>query len=155
MRKMLPSSCVTITTVSCVERASVTTRSSSAAAVTGSSPAWGSSRKTISGSSASARAMAARFRHAAGDLGGELVAGGLEPDEAQLRARDHVDGVRPERGPLLERECGVLEHGHRAEERTLLEHDAEGRNPSIEIGRAPSGDVDVAFRRPLQADQIT
>ena len=61
MAKMLASSCEMMTKVVPSMRLSASIMSSRSALVTGSSPALGSSRKMIGGSSASARAIAARF----------------------------------------------------------------------------------------------
>ncbi len=60
--KTLSSSCVTITTVVAMWSRRCRISSSSLAEVTGSRPAEGSSRNSSAGSSASARAMAARLR---------------------------------------------------------------------------------------------
>src|SRR5215208_2016857 len=72
------------------------------------------------------RAREARPRaHTARELVRHLVGGGSKPHLAEAPVHDLADLVLALVGVLAERERGVVEHVHRAEERAVLEQDAE------------------------------
>ena len=122
---MLWSSWVTTTNVMPRPRDSSRIVWSRPAEVIGSSPAEGSSRNRIPGSSAMARAMAARFCIPPESAEGFRARGRQEAHLVQLRRRDEVLLLGAEVGELVERQPDVLEDGHRAEERPALVHHAE------------------------------
>ena len=121
----LSRSCVTMNTVGPSVCCSVSMSASKSPAAIGSRPEVGSSRKTISGSSASARASADALGHAAGQLRGKLVAvGGRQPHHLELGER-HLSHQRLRQVEILaHRELHVLQRRQRGEQRALLEQDA-------------------------------
>ena len=93
---MLASSCVTMTNVTPrLSRQAADQRVELDADVMGSRPADGSSRNRIIGSSAIARAIAARFCMPPGDRGRQVAGELLEADQRELHPADQVHLPRP------------------------------------------------------------
>ena len=93
--------------------------------------------------------------HAARDLRGEEILGAIEAHELQLRAHDGADGFVRELGPLLELQADVLPDGERPEERTPLEHHAEGRPARLQVRMSQACDGDLAGHGRLQSDEVS
>jgi hypothetical protein len=96
--------------------------------------------------------------HAAGDLAGELGLRALEADHVDLVHDDAADLALGLLGVLAERERDVVVEVHRAEQRAVLEEDAEQLADLVQLPLAAGGDVgalneNVAFVRFEQADE--
>ena len=98
------------------------------------------------------------FAHTAGDLAGELVLVATEAHQVQLLHDDVTDLAFLLLGVLAQRERGVVVEAHRAEQRAVLEHDAEQRADLVELLGGALDDVgavddDGAALRAQQSDQ--
>src|SRR5215210_4448417 len=125
---------------------------------TGSSPESGSSNSTMSGSSTSAREAGA-LAHSARELVRHLLRGGREADLAEPPRDDLADLVLALVRVLAEGERGVVVDVHRAEERAVLEQDAEllAHLEQVLVGHLGHGlavDDHVALVRVEQADHV-
>src|SRR5712671_4260500 len=87
--------------------------------------AEGSSRKSTRGSSAMARAIAARFCMPPESSAGIFPPSLPRPTWLSFASATKLPLPRVEVGELVEGEPDVLEQGHRAEESTALERNAE------------------------------
>jgi hypothetical protein len=90
----------------------------------------------IVGSSAIAPGDRDPLDHPAAEFRRELLRGVLEPDQPQLRQRDHIDQLGRQCRVLLQRQADVFQHRHRAEQRTTLEGDAEQTQQPFALVRA-------------------
>ena len=132
---------------------------SSPADVTGSSPAEGSSRNRIAGSSAIARAIAARFCMPPLTSAGKLSAKSFSPTSSSFIRAIRSIASSGSVGVFLQRQTDVLRERHRAEQRPALVRNADAaqcRKPLVALG---GGDVDaiepdMALHRRMQPDQM-
>ena len=92
---------------------------------TGSRPESGSSNMTIAGSSTSARAKPARLRIPPESSFGILYIASARPTSRSRRLTMSLDLLLALVGVLAEREGDVVEDVHRAEQRAVLEQQAE------------------------------
>ena len=102
--------------------------------------------------------QAGALAHTAGDLAGELVLVAGQADQLELLHDDVADLAFLLLGVLTQGESGVVVEAHRAEQRAVLEHDAEQRADLVELlGRALDDvgavDDDLAALGAQQADQ--
>src|ERR1700722_5182277 len=96
--------------------------------------------------------------HTAGYLAGELLLVAGEAHHVELLHDDVTDFAFLLLGVLTQRERGVVVDVHRAEQRTVLEHDAEQLADLVQLLRGAFDDVaavddDAAALRAQQADQ--
>ena len=159
VRKMESRSCVIITTVSrnCFCRYSIS--SSNSAAPIGSRPEVGSSRNSSRGSSASARASAARLTMPPESSAGYLRAASAgRPTRRIFSMASSSRAVGGQRRQVLDhRQLHVLQHVERGIQRALLEGHAVARlhraqRAAGELGDVLALDADRAGLRPLQAE---
>src|SRR6478752_9912731 len=102
--------------------------------------------------------QAGALAHTAGDLTGELGLIPTQADQLELLHDDVADLAFLLLGVLTQGESGVVVDVHRAEQRTVLEHDAEQRADLVKLlGRALDDvgavDDDLAPLRAQQTDQ--
>src|SRR6185312_3557594 len=102
--------------------------------------------------------QACTLAHTARDLAGELGLVTGQADEFKLLHDDVADLAFLLLGVLTQGESGVVVDVHRAEQRTVLEHDAEQRADLVELLSRALDDVgavddDLAPLRAQQADQ--
>ena len=154
----LARSWVTMNTVSPSVFCSVLIRASKSPAAIGSSPEVGSSRNTIAGSSASARASATRLVMPPDSSDGNLSpSSGSKPDHFELGGGDLVHQRSRQHEVLAQRKLDVLPHGERRKQRALLEQDAPSAGGAL-VARSsllPIGDahhLDLAALPRNQAD---
>ena len=125
-------------------------------AVSGSRSEVGSSRNRILGSSASARANAARLTMPPESSDGKLDAGvGRQAGKRQLHRRDPFLLFGRQIGVLAHRQHDVLRHRQRREQRALLEQHADQRRLFRRAERLDRLAVEqhLAGVRPVQADE--
>ena len=135
-------SCVIMTTVSCSCFCRYSISSSKAAALIGSRPEVGSSRNSSRGSSASARARAARLIMPPESCAGYLpAASGGRPTSRILRSASSSSARGRQLQVLDHRQLHVLQHGEAGVQRARLESDAVARLDAAQLGLAQAGDV--------------
>ena len=145
MANRLGSSWLTMTMVAPRPSRRLTIRSSSRLEVIGSSPAEGSSKNRMSGSSASARARPARLRMPPLSSDGKLVDGVFHTDQAELQHDQATDRDVVQRGEHLHRQGDVLADRHRAPERRILEQHAEALPADLGAALLGGGPVVLAI----------
>ena len=123
---------------------SLPTSSSNSAALIGSSPEVGSSRKTISGSSARARASAARLTMPPDSSDGNFVRGiARQADQLDLELREFVHQRARQIEIFAHRHLHVFLHRERRKQRAMLEQHAEAHVEPHPFGLARLVEVDA------------